>query len=375
MGSNNAVFLEVIEWLDPTGQEMVQRIPEEGSGEIKYGAQLTVRESQVGVFFYQGKALHVFGPGRHMLKTANIPILTKVLSVPWAMMSPLRAEVYFVNTKVFTDLKWGTRDPVAFKDSELGLIRLRAHGVFNLRVVQPLLFINSLVGTVGNYGTEHIEEYLNRVIVSRFNDVLGEGLSTVFDLPGRYEEWAMGLKGRLQEDFSRFGLALADLYINSITPPPEVQKAIDDRSKLGVFQDLNKLLQLKAAMALEKAAENPGSAGEGLGLGLAFMMPGLLSQGLQAHGGGGPAPEAGPQACPDCGRSVPPDALFCPTCGHHLVVITQCAHCGKNLPVNASFCTQCGKPVNDPAKNRKCGHCGTENLPQSVYCNNCGERL
>ncbi|MHC1743693.1 MAG: SPFH domain-containing protein [Syntrophobacteraceae bacterium] len=375
MGSNNVVFLEVIEWLDPTGQEMVQRIPEDGSGEIKYGAQLTVRESQVGVFFYQGKAIHVFGAGRHTLKTANIPILTKLLSAPWGFMSPLRAEVYFVSTKVFTDLKWGTRDPVAFKDSELGLIRLRAHGVFNLRVLQPLLFINTLVGTVGSFGTDLVEEYLNRVIVSRFNDVLGEGLSTVFDLPGRYEEWAAGLKGRLQEDFSRFGLALVDLYINSITPPPEVQHAIDDRSKLGVFQDLNKLLQLKAAMALEKAAENPGTVGEGLGLGLAFMMPGLLSRGLQAQGGGAPSSEAPLHACPDCGRPVPEDALFCPACGHHLVVITQCTSCGKNLPVKASFCTQCGKRVSEHAQNRKCSHCGTENLSQSVYCNNCGERL
>jgi membrane protease subunit (stomatin/prohibitin family) len=375
MGGNNAVFLEVIEWLDPTGQEMVQRIPEDGSGEIKYGAQLTVRESQVGVFFYQGKALHVFGPGRHTLKTANIPLLTKVLSLPWGLMSPLRAEVYFVNTKIFADLKWGTRDPVAFKDSELGLIRLRAHGVFNLRVVQPLLFINTLVGTLGNFGTDLIEEYLNRVIVSRFNDVLGERLKTVLDLPGQYEEWANGLKERLREDFSRFGLALADLYINSITPPPEVQKAIDDRSKLGVFQDLNKLLQLKAAMALEKVAENPGAAGEGMGLGLAFMMPGLLSQGLQSPGAG-TAPEAPPRhTCPDCGRSVPKDAIFCPSCGHHLVVFAQCGHCGKNLPVKASFCTQCGKAVGEQVANRKCPHCATENLPQAVFCNNCGERL
>jgi membrane protease subunit (stomatin/prohibitin family) len=375
MGSNNVVFLEVIEWFDPTGQEMVQRIPADGSGEIKYGAQLTVRESQVGVFFYQGKALHVFGPGRHTLKTANIPILTKVLSLPWGLMSPLRAEVYFVNTKVFADLKWGTRDPVAFKDSELGLIRLRAHGVFNLRVVQPLLFINTLVGTLGTYSTDLIEEYLNRVIVSRFNDVLGERLETVLDLPGQYEEWANGLKGRLQEDFSRFGLALADLYINSITPPPEVQRAIDDRSKLGVFQDLNKLLQLKAAMALEKVAENPGTAGEGVGLGLAFMMPGLLSQGFQAQGGGAPLPETALHTCPDCGRPVPRDALFCPSCGHHLVVFAQCGHCGKNLPVKASFCTQCGKAVGEQVKNKKCSHCATENLPQAVFCNNCGERL
>ncbi len=124
MGTNNVVFLEVIEWFDETGRELVHRIPESGSGEIKFGAQLTVRESQAAVFFYQGKAVAAFGPGRHTLKTLNIPILTKILATPWAMTSPLRAEVYFVNLKTFTNLKWGTRDPVAFKDSQLGLIRL-----------------------------------------------------------------------------------------------------------------------------------------------------------------------------------------------------------------------------------------------------------
>jgi len=123
---------------------MVHRIPEAGSGEIKYGAQLTVRESQAGVFFYKGKAVEAFPAGRHTLKTANIPILTKIASLPWGLTSPLRAEVYFVNLKTFTNLKWGTRDPVAFKDKELGLIRLRAFGVFNLQVVQPVLFINRL---------------------------------------------------------------------------------------------------------------------------------------------------------------------------------------------------------------------------------------
>jgi len=173
MGTNNIIFLEVIEWFDESGKEIVHRIPEKGSGEIKFGAQLTVRESQSAVFFYKGKAYDAFGPGRHTLKTANIPLLTKVIAIPWGMTSPLRAEVYFINMKVFPNLKWGTRDPVAFRDRELGLIRLRAFGVFNIRVIQPLLLINSLVGTQGIFSTEEIEEYLNRVIVSRFNDYMG----------------------------------------------------------------------------------------------------------------------------------------------------------------------------------------------------------
>ncbi|MGD1999899.1 MAG: SPFH domain-containing protein, partial [Desulfobacterales bacterium] len=261
MGTNNLIFLENIEWFDESGQELVHRIPEEGSGEIKYGAQLTVRESQAGIFFYRGKAVGAFGPGRHTLKTANIPILTKIASLPWAMSSPLRAEVYLVNLKVFTNLKWGTRDPVAFKDSELGLVRLRAFGVFNLQVVQPVLFINTMVGTKGMLTTAEIEEYLNRVIVSRFNDLMGESLDSILNLPSRYDTLSEGLTERLSSDFSHFGIRLTHLYINAITPPAEVQQAIDDRSRMGAFQDMNKLMQMKAAMAMEKAAQSEGTSG------------------------------------------------------------------------------------------------------------------
>ncbi len=371
MGSNNLVFLEVIEWFDDSGREMVHRIPEDGSGEIKLGAQLIVRESQAAVFFYNGKATDAFGGGRHTLTTANLPILTKVLSLPWGFTSPLRAEVYFVNMKVFPDFKWGTRDPVAFKDAELGLVRLRAFGMVNVRVLQPVLFINSLVGTQGVYTTEEIAEYLNRVIVSRFNDFMGEQLDSILDLPQQYDALSEGLKERLREDFSRFGLGLQQLYINSITPPAEVQKAIDDKSRLALFDDLNRLARMKAAMALEKAAENPGEAGAGMGLGFGLMMPAMFADALKQ----GDSMAAGSATCPDCRQTVPREARFCPHCGHHLVVFLQCPHCGKNLPPHAKFCSRCGQPVQQGKQAVKCSHCGAENLPQATYCNQCGEKL
>ncbi|MCI5130868.1 MAG: SPFH domain-containing protein, partial [Candidatus Electrothrix sp. EH2] len=201
MGTDNLVFLEALEWFDETGQALLHRLPESGSGEIKYGAQLTVRESQAAVLYYKGRAGDAFGPGRHTLKTGNIPLITKILSVPWAGTSPLRAEVYFVNLKVFPNLRWGTRDPVAFRDSELGFVRLRAHGVFNIRIVQPVLFINTLAGTMGKYTTEQIEDYLRRVIVSRLNDYLGETLDTLFNLPALFDELGAGLKKPLEKDF------------------------------------------------------------------------------------------------------------------------------------------------------------------------------
>ncbi|MEJ2725340.1 MAG: SPFH domain-containing protein [Deltaproteobacteria bacterium] len=374
MGTNNVVFLEVLEWFDDTGKELVHRIPQKGSGEIKFGAQLTVRESQAGVFFYKGKAIEAFGAGRHTLKTGNIPILTKIAAIPWGMSSPLRAEVYFVNLKVFTNLKWGTRDPVAFKDSELGLIRLRAFGVFNVQVIQPILFINRLVGTQGMYTTQEIEEYLNRVIVSRFNDYMGTTLDSILNLPSKYDDLSEGLAKRLQEDFTHFGLGLAHLYVNAITPPPEVQQAIDDRARMGVFDDMNKLMQMKAAMAMEKASEAEGGAGTGMGMGMGFMMPAMFSHYFDA---GKPRSKENQEItpCPDCQNPIPITAKFCPHCGHQQVVFTQCANCGKNLTPNAKFCSRCGHPAEEKPKPKFCSKCGTENLSDSMYCNQCGEKL
>jgi membrane protease subunit (stomatin/prohibitin family) len=373
MGTNNLVFLEVIEWFDNSGLQIAHRIPESGSGEIKYGAQLIVRESQAAVFFYNGKAHDAFGAGRHTLITDNIPILTKILSVPWGLTSPLRAEVYFVNMKVFPNLKWGTKDPVAFKDSQLGLIRLRAFGVFNVRVIQPVLFINSLVGTDNIYPVEQLETYLSSIVVSRLNDLFGDALDSIVNLPGRYDEMADELVRRLQHDFAAFGLGLSALYINSITPPLDVQKAIDDKSRLGLFDDLNRLVQMKTAMAMEKAAATRGEAGAGLGMGLGLMMPNIFSQ-MQRTDQPAPTSPSLP-TCPDCRQMIPGDSRFCPYCGHHIVVMERCPKCGKNLPAHAKFCPRCGAKAGDQAASKPCDQCGYENLPGSVYCNRCGEKL
>jgi len=285
--------------------------------------------------------------------------LTKIISIPWGMTSPLRAEVYFVNMKIFTNLKWGTRDPVAFKDSELGLIRLRAFGVFNLQVVQPVLFINRLVGTQGMYTTEEIEEYLNSVIVSRFNDFMGETIDSILTLPDKYDELSEGLAKRLQKDFSHFGLGLTHIYMNSITPPPEVQQAIDDRSRMGVFKDMNKLMQMKAAMAMEKASEAEGGSGTGMGMGMGLMMPAMFAQ-YFASAKPADSQKSGKLkfTCPECQNSIPTDSKFCPSCGHQQLVFTQCTNCGKNLTPNAATsavkssnflidyqCPQCGAPA------------------------------
>jgi membrane protease subunit (stomatin/prohibitin family) len=377
-----ALLMEVIEWLDPDGRQFVHRIPEEGSADIKMGAQLIVRESQAAVFFRDGKGLDVFGPGRHTLSTLNLPILTRVLSLPWGFISPFRAEVYFVNLKVFTDLKWGTKEPVAFKDKELGLIRLRAFGIFTARVTQPLLFINTLVGTQGAYTSDQVEVYLREVVVSRLNDFLGEHVESIFQLPKEYDEIGVAVKTRLADDFRRYGLELIDFFVNAITPPPEVERMIDERSGMAAVGNLDDFLKFKAAKALGDAASGVGAGGGGaaagglgigVGAGLGFMLPGMIYRTLRPEDADPERIRArGTVNCPACHGEVPLTARFCPACGHQMVVANKCPHCGEDVTAQTQFCPACGKRL---TATLTCGHCGAVLPPGTKFCTGCGEAV
>lgn len=374
-------FMEVIEWFDKSGQEMAHRYPEKGSGEIKMGAQLVIRENQAAIFFRDGKGLDVLGSGRHTLSTMNLPVITKVLSLPWGFTSPFRAEVYFTNMKVFTNMKWGTKDPVVFKDSELGMVRLRAFGNFTIRITQPLLFINTIVGTMGEYFTDDIEGYFRDIIVSRLNDFLGENVDTILDLPKVYDEMGVAVKMRLVNDFTKYGMELIDFFINSITPPAEVQKMIDEKSGMAAVGNLDAFMKFKAAKAMGDAARGGGTAGEGaaagmglgIGAGLGMMIPGMM---LKTMSPDDSSPERikqrGTVNCPDCHTEVGLDARFCHRCGHQLVIVKKCPQCEKNLGATANFCSSCGYNLKAEIK---CSKCNNKLLPGTKFCPSCGEAV
>jgi len=209
---------------------------------------------------------------------------------------------------------------------------------------------------------------------------MGEIIDSILNLPSKYDELSEGLAQRLQEDFSHFGLGLTHLYINSITPPPDVQKAIDDRSRMGVFKDMNKLMQMKAAMAMEKATEGEAS-GQGMGAGLGLMMPAMLAQYFTGQmppgqpGGGGTGQGAVDHFnCTECGHGIPKDAKFCPSCGHQQLVFQKCIQCRKNLTPNARFCSRCGHAVEEKPAPRNCFNCGAEGLGDAKFCGECGEK-
>ncbi len=367
------VALEVLEWVDMSGTDMIHRLPESGSLDIKAGAQLIVRDSQSAIFFKSGKGYDVLGPGRHTLTSLNVPILTRALSLPWGFKSPIRCEVYFVNHKVFTNLKWGTRDPVAFRDRELGLVRLRGYGVYTCRVVEPLLFINSLVGRQSAFNTGDISDYLRDVIVARVNDLFGEKLETIFDLPQKYDQLGLEIKEKISGEFSRYGLELIDFYITSITPPDEVQKMIDEKSSMKAVGDLDKFLKFSLAKAMSSSGDSAGAgAGIGMGAGIGLMVPAMLSNAFSSDEKNLAGESIPTVTCSKCGIDTPQNSRFCYKCGHHMVASDRCPDCGVDLPMEANFCFGCGRKLGEKLS---CFKCGKTLPPGSKFCTDCGEKL
>ena len=370
--------IEVIQWFDHTGREMVSRFTP--GGDIKMGAQLVVQESQSAVFFRDGKALDVLGPGRHTLTTANLPLLTRLIGLPFGGQSPFRADVVFINRKVFTDLKWGTREPVVFRDAELEMVRLRAFGAYATKVADPQLFVNLLVGTQQQYSTDAIEGYLRDLVVARLNDVLGETLKTILDLPRYYDELAEMLKGRVSDDFRKYGLDLVDFFINSITPPEEVQKRIDERAGMGALGDMGRYIQFKAARAMGDAAQSGGEGGGGgaaasgmglgLGAGMGMMMPQMIREAMAA-GGDASAAKQGPP-CSACRAPLVPGARFCAACGVAVDAAAGCPSCQAPALQGARFCSNCGADI---AAVARCPSCGIGVPPGGRFCSGCGAGL
>lgn len=291
-------ILEVIEYLDPTGQEIVHRVPEEGSGEIVLGSQLVVRENQVAVFFRDGRALDVIGPGRHTLTTLNIPFLVSYLKIPFGSKSPFRAEVVFVNLKDYLDLPWTSPQPIPFRDPDLGMVRLTTEGKFAFNVGQAQQFVNQVVGTQGLFGTKDIIDYLQSIINTRLTDVIGELHSSVLDLPTRYDELSAAVQAKVAVDFEALGLKIKAVFVTSINVPPEVEKAMDERASMGAIGNMQAYLQFKAARAIGDVAQNPGSgssvAGLGVSLGAGLGLGATMASAIGgAFGGAGGAAGAG----------------------------------------------------------------------------------
>lgn len=286
-------FIDIVEWLDDSRDTIVWRFPRY-ENEIKMGAQLVVRESQTAVFVNEGVIADVFTPGMHTLETQNMPILSTLKGWKYGFHSPFKAEVYFVNTRMFTDMKWGTQNPVIVRDAAFGMVRLRAFGAFAARVVDARKLVTEVAGTDPQFRTEEIQEYLRQMIVGRLGSVLGSAGVSVLDLAAQQSTIAAGLAATLTEELAPIGIEIPKFIIENISLPPEVEAAIDKRSQMAIVGDLGAYTQFQSANAIEDAANNPGGgAGEGLGLGLGMAVGQRMAAGL-----GAPAQAAPAQAAP-----------------------------------------------------------------------------
>lgn len=281
-------IIDVVDYNDETGKEIVHRIPENGSGDFRFGSQVIVREQQNAVFFRDGKSMDVFQAGRHTISTANLPIISGLIGLATSGKTPFTAEVYYVSMRTFLDMGWGTPEPITFRDADLGVVRLRANGIYSFEIKDPSMFVNKVVGARGVFETSDIEEMLRGIIISKFIDLLGEAKVPFFDLGQKYNELSAGAKAKISDDFVALGITLKSFFVRAITPTEETAKALDERASMGAIGDMNKYLQFQAARGIRDAAQNPsgGIAGAGVGLGAGLgmgqMMAGAFSQSQQA---------------------------------------------------------------------------------------------
>ncbi|QPN60454.1 SPFH domain-containing protein [Synechococcus sp. CBW1002] len=295
-------FIDVIEWPEQgesegpdadAGATLVWRFPRQGNA-IKMGAQLTVRPGQWAVFVNEGRIADGFGPGRYVLETRNLPFLTSLLSLPYGFESPFKAEVVFVATRQFTNLKWGTRHPVLVRDRELGPVRLRGFGTYALQVRDPAQLMREVTGSQPHFNIEGISEQLRNLIVTRLADLLGESEHPVLDLAANYDELAGELGQRLAQEVEGYGLAFTSLLIENLSLPPEVEAALDRRNQIALSGDLQAFTTYQAGIAMEKAAANPGGeAAAGVGMGIGLAMAQRLAGTAAASGPPAAAPGAG----------------------------------------------------------------------------------
>ena len=333
--------IDVIEWKDPTTNTIAYRY-NCGGKEIMMGAQLTVRESQVAIMVNEGQLADVFGPGRYELQTQNMPIMTALKAWKFGFNSPFKAEVYFINTKQFIDQKWGTSNPVMMRDAEFGMVRLLAHGIYSFSVSDPKVFLKEILGTKDVYTTEDIGGMIKRIAVSGLSDAIAQSKIPALDLSANYDELSNYALSVLSPRLAPYGIKLTNFVIENITVPENVEKAMDDRTSMGVVGNLGQYAQFQAAAAMRDAANNQnGAAGMGAGFGAAAMMNQVMNQSMQQPAPAQPA--AAQSYCRHCGSPLTAGAKFCPQCGTpQSQSDARCPQCGQELAPGAKFCPQCG---------------------------------
>ena len=341
-------LLKVIEWDDASKDTLVYRYPLKDRDEIMNSSTLIVRPSQVALFIHKGEIADIFAPGTYKLSTENIPIITKILALPTGFNSPIKAEVYFVNTKLFASNKWGTQNPIMMRDKDFGNIRVRGYGIYSFRVDDAKLFMKEMFGTNQVYKVSDVTDYLTPMIISAVSDAIAEKKVSALDLAANYKEFGEDVAKCAQEQFEKVGLKITSCIIENLSLPEEVEKALDERTKLGVLEDkMGTYTQMKSANAIEEAAKNPSGnnmAGLGVGLGAGGIIGSMMANNLSYANTQKVENKKESKKCANCGEEIDAAAKFCPSCGAKQEA-RFCPECGEKLTGKAKFCPNCGNKV------------------------------
>lgn len=265
-------FIDIIEWTEPSQNEILAYRYPRYDNEIKNGAKLIVREGQAAAFVKEGQLADVKLPGMYTLDTNNMPILSKILGWKYGFESPFKCEVYFISTRQWTDQKWGTSNPVMIRDAEFGPLRIRAFGNYAFKVTDPGTFLKELVSTDPSFEAFEVTNQLRNVIVSKFIDAMAGAKIPVLDMAGNYENLGKVALPRIAPELAKMGFTLTQFNVENISLPPEVEKALDKRSEMGVLGNLDNYMKYQTAEAIRDAANNPSGGGAGLGAGFGAGM-------------------------------------------------------------------------------------------------------
>ena len=349
-----ALFRLNVVWNDDSKNTLVYKYPLKNYGrEINNKSTLTVKESQCAIFVHKGQIADVFGPGLYDLGTDIFPILSKLAGWKYGFQTPITCDIYYINTKQFTNIQWGTKNPIMMSDSRFGMVRVRAFGTFSYKVDDPAVFLKELFGTNSTFVTDDINDFLKSMLLSCFADSLGESKVSALDLAANTLEFNEIVKGSVQNKFNELGLKLVNLFIENMSLPEEVTKAMDERTKLGILGDsTDTLMKVSAAEAMKTAAANQGvggafmagGVGMGAGVGIGAIMANAMA-GSNNQNNGNANNAAGGMVCPSCGKTVPAGSKFCPECGKAVSATKFCPECGAKVSAGAKFCPECGKKL------------------------------
>lgn len=368
MGFLKKQLLKVISWEDNSTDTIVKKFEYDDRYAIMKGSQLIVKPAQAAIFVYRGSVCDVFTEGNWKLEEGATPILTKLANWKYAFENPKDAEVYFVSLKRFTQMKWGTPNPIMMRDKDFGMIRISGHGEFAFHVEKPDLFMKEIFGTIRSFKTADIQDHLKSIVLAELTDLMGECEIPALDLAANYLELGDTARNNAAARFKEIGLNIDAILIRNLKLPQNVEEAMDKRTTLGVFSGaMGDLQQYESIQAMKDAAKNPGTAGMFAGAGIGLSMGQVVGQ---QFANGMDAKKAVKVKCPKCGATVDEGAKFCPECGNKMGIETiKCPNCGKEVPANAKFCPGCGEKLV-----AVCKKCGSALAPGAKFCPNCGAK-